>query len=257
MRKLFVLLSVVLVGGMGSPVYGQVDQALICSQTLQEALNWTPSSPVGGSLSSLFDGNDLSSWFTTGPIGVPGSDVTEVSFDRGQDVTLYKMKLIPEANGGQGFEELTVTVENVGGMIINQQVFNLLPTGDVDLNVYFPEGTLGSKINLSLVNHLDNAGGGFAEIEIYICQDGLRPCNTLCPGNGADSDLDGLDDDCENCLNTLPNDTDTDSDGLPDGYEYEQRFDPLSDADGLGFDGDNDGLSNVEECQLQIGRAHV
>lgn len=63
-----------------------------------------------------------------------------------------------------------------------------------------------------------------------------------------DSDGDGLSNSDEtNVYGTNPNDPDTDDDGMPDGWEVDNGFNPLvNDANG---DADGDGLTNVGEYQ--------
>jgi Zn-dependent metalloprotease/streptogramin lyase len=86
----------------------------------------------------------------------------------------------------------------------------------------------------------DTDGDGLSdgdEIEIY----GTDPLNT-------DSDSDGLDDGTEvDTHGTQPLNPDSDFDGAPDGWEVDWGLYPLMD-DGL-FDGDADGLTNLEEFQ--------
>ena len=72
-----------------------------------------------------------------------------------------------------------------------------------------------------------------------------------------DSDSDGLPDYYEDILGTDKNNPDTDGDGLTDGYEvFYLGTDPLkADSDDNGVndgdeDPDNDGLSNLKECEL-------
>jgi len=72
-----------------------------------------------------------------------------------------------------------------------------------------------------------------------------------------DSDSDGLPDYYEDILGTDKNNPDTDGDGLTDGYEvFYLGTDPLkADSDNNGVndgdeDPDNDGLSNLKECEL-------
>jgi hypothetical protein len=62
-----------------------------------------------------------------------------------------------------------------------------------------------------------------------------------------DSDNDGLTDDEElNTYNTDPLNADTDGDGLPDGWEVDNGFDPVA-TDNSADDPDNDGLDNLGE----------
>lgn len=74
----------------------------------------------------------------------------------------------------------------------------------------------------------------------------VLPCPEICPGNGIDFDGDGLSDNCEACLETSNTVTDTDRDGMPDGYEYENGLNPNDPADAK-LDKDDDGISNLLE----------
>jgi len=66
----------------------------------------------------------------------------------------------------------------------------------------------------------------------------------------ADTDDDGLGDGEEvDVHGTDPLVVDTDGDGLGDGFEVEYGFDPLSDSGEASEDGDEDGLTNLEEYQ--------
>ncbi len=61
-----------------------------------------------------------------------------------------------------------------------------------------------------------------------------------------DSDLDGLSDNEEKNIGTDPHNSDTDSDGMPDGWEYVNNLDPLDPTDAT-QDNDGDGLDNKME----------
>jgi RHS repeat-associated protein len=61
-----------------------------------------------------------------------------------------------------------------------------------------------------------------------------------------DYDNDGLSNYEEYIRNTAPNDSDSDNDGMPDGWEVSNGFDPLNAVDTSG-DTDNDGLSDMAE----------
>jgi len=63
-----------------------------------------------------------------------------------------------------------------------------------------------------------------------------------------DYDGDGLDNLGELQHLTDPTDPDTDSDGMPDGWEVQYGLDPLNDSDANG-DIDGDGFTNLEEYQ--------
>ena len=78
---------------------------------------------------------------------------------------------------------------------------------------------------------------------------GLLPLSAA-GNNGAagDPDHDGLSNADELANWTLANDSDTDNDGMPDGYEVVNGFDPL--VNDANIDADGDGLTNYEEYQL-------
>lgn len=67
-------------------------------------------------------------------------------------------------------------------------------------------------------------------------------------GQVVDSDNDGLSDAMEKQLGTSYDSSDTDKDGMPDGYEVKNNLDPL--VDDANLDNDKDGLSNKWEKHL-------
>jgi hypothetical protein len=71
------------------------------------------------------------------------------------------------------------------------------------------------------------------------------PCNTPCLLDRIDRDADNLSNHQESLIGTDPFDNDTDSDLMPDGWEYYCQLNPLVD-DSLG-DPDHDDLSNLGE----------
>jgi uncharacterized protein (DUF1800 family) len=70
----------------------------------------------------------------------------------------------------------------------------------------------------------------------------LDPLGAIDDG-GFDSDADGLDNLAEQAAGTLPNDVDSDDDGMSDGFEVGYGLDPLS-SDDAGEDEEPDGLVN-------------
>jgi hypothetical protein len=71
------------------------------------------------------------------------------------------------------------------------------------------------------------------------------------PEYDVDDDGDGLLSWEEVLLGTDPDSTDSDNDGMPDGWEFAHHLNPLSAADAAG-DPDNDGLSNLWEYRLDL-----
>lgn len=71
-------------------------------------------------------------------------------------------------------------------------------------------------------------------------------CATECGAATVDSDGDGLSDCIEECLNSDPEDPDTDLDGVPDGAEARSGMNPIDVNDGQ-LDLDLDGDSNLRE----------
>ena len=61
-----------------------------------------------------------------------------------------------------------------------------------------------------------------------------------------DKDLDLLNDIIETLIGTSPTSSDTDNDGLPDGWEFMNHLDPLNSTDST-LDDDGDSLTNIDE----------
>ncbi|MFA7256194.1 MAG: S8 family serine peptidase, partial [Kiritimatiellales bacterium] len=77
---------------------------------------------------------------------------------------------------------------------------------------------------------------------------GFDPRSSSSPGADGDADSDGLTNLEESINNTDPNNPDTDGDGMPDGWEVDNSFDPLVNDSAL--DADSDGLTNLQEYTL-------
>jgi hypothetical protein len=90
-----------------------------------------------------------------------------------------------------------------------------------------------SSSDFPTVNAYDDSYNGYSDCFVFILSD------------TSDSDVDGLSRYEESLLGTDPNDADTDDDGMPDGWEVSNSFDPL--ADDASGDADTDGLTNLEE----------
>jgi N-acetylneuraminic acid mutarotase len=70
-------------------------------------------------------------------------------------------------------------------------------------------------------------------------------CFAQCPADSPDVDRDGLTACREACIGTRDDKTDTDGDGMPDGWEASKRLNPVvADA---GADPDQDSMTNLEE----------
>jgi hypothetical protein len=75
----------------------------------------------------------------------------------------------------------------------------------------------------------------------------LNQCNTLKYGPGDDPDVDGLTMLEEYQKGTLACNSDSDGDGMPDGWEVDNNLDPL--VDDANQDPDGDALTNLQEYQ--------
>jgi Bacterial TSP3 repeat len=87
-----------------------------------------------------------------------------------------------------------------------------------------------------------------AELKRHIFQ---RVLNWEVTDGGSDRDEDGLSDQGEYSAGTDPNDSDTDGDFLPDGWEVTHNFIPIGVANNLG-DPDGDGILNQYEYLLGL-----
>jgi hypothetical protein len=81
-------------------------------------------------------------------------------------------------------------------------------------------------------------------------QNGFNPLSTIgADGATGNPDADGLTNIQEYAAHTNPNNADSDSDGLPDGWEVQYVLNPLSGVgdNGATGDPDHDGLTNIQE----------
>ena len=97
---------------------------------------------------------------------------------------------------------------------------------------------------------------GFERVAVFNDRTVMRVAGTGTDPAKDDSDGDGLTDGQERMLGTDPFQPDTDGDGMNDGWEHAHGFNPLVDnatdsdaTNDAGFDKDNDGLTNAEECE--------
>ena len=132
--------------------------------------------------------------------------------------------------------------------------------GTVDVSLSWPSGTLASEgldifscddlmvqqWQILLTTNVNNAAGSFA-FTAPAAGDGEK--RFLDAWTHYDGDGDELYDGREVRLyGTDRYNTDTDGDGMPDGWEIQHGLDPLNAADALG-DADSDGLTNLGEYQ--------
>ena len=248
-------LVLVAIMGLSLSAFGKdvgIEDAQVCDIRLQSAIIWNPTATstfATSDVNNINDGDIATNWYSAGVLGGPDITTFTLCNDDQADYVFTGVELIPETEGGFGFEQVRVYILNSSlGTTEYDETYSLLPTGAVDLEVFIPAGTIGDCVQLDFINHIDPTKGGVGEIRVYSCYDTVA-CEAQCPGSGTDSDGDGLSNSCEDCLGTEKDNADTDDDGMPDGYEFELRHEPLV------FDGrtdmDIDGLNNVEEFQVK------
>ena len=97
------------------------------------------------------------------------------------------------------------------------------------------------------INTGDNEAPGLPTTDIHGDDRTIGPAVDIGADEFLDQDLDGLPDDSEALwYHTDPLNCDSDSDGMPDGWEVSEGLDPLTN-DAV-QDPDTDGLSNLDEC---------
>ncbi|MFW9768468.1 MAG: SBBP repeat-containing protein [Candidatus Thorarchaeota archaeon] len=180
---------------------------------------------VGGSGDETVYGVDVDKWgntYLTGPTtssNLPVVNAFSNTSSGGEDGFLFKVN--STCNG------LKYSSYYGGSSNDGPRELRLDQTG----NVYITGWTASS--NFPLVNAYDASLSGAMDMYLMVFS------------TPSDADFDGLDDDLENALGTDPFSNDSDSDLMPDGWEYYNGLNPLlnDSADDLDFDT----LSNLDE----------
>ena len=118
--------------------------------------------PVGQAV----DGATNTDWYSNGSTG-GDSEIFDWTIANGSDTVLTGIETDPESMGGFGFKLAQVSVLNAAGDTVYTTDFIGLPANRVDLDVSFPEGTVGNQVRILLVDHEDTACGGFAELRVF------------------------------------------------------------------------------------------
>lgn len=176
-----------------------------------------------------------------------------------------------EFNTGQGVFRLTTGLEDVAGIALQQ--FNLSPQigavpGEEDANfieVSIPLAELGGlrpgeviKVGALVAGGTIDTNkqtrqldAGFLGAGFTVNSDGMAVLEGLevALAIDPDPDDDGLMSEEELLIGTHPDQSDSDGDGLPDGWEYKNQLNPLDPRgeEGASGDPDRDGLSNRDE----------
>lgn len=143
-------------------------------------------------------------------------------------------------------------VDVVGSANHGLRVQVILPGGVVHSTTNLPEFAEGLSFDLQLP-----AGKPIVRLRPHIKKKPRRVSSLVFTSVHLydDDDLDGLDGAHETAIGTDQTLTDTDGDGMADGYEARYGLNPL-DATDAHQDPDGDGLSNVEEYNLPGGPAN-
>jgi hypothetical protein len=121
------------------------------------------------------------------------------------------------------------------------QIDMVVESGMTSFQVGRTDGVLHSLY--SQIDRLSYSDGSFDERQEYSMHQ--TSCTNPCMLDRLDNDADDINNHQEALIGTDPNNNDTDSDFMPDGWEYHYQLDPLAD-DSLD-DPDQDGLSNLGE----------
>jgi len=171
---------------------GQVNEIIVqplpptqaASPTPFPRANYDPMSEGSVQASSTFsgfpaslavDGDDGTSWFSTGP--EPGGVPTTYLWTGAQDDFIAFIDIFsnafntePSFRTGFGFGTVTVQVLDAGGAVVFEATEDLSGTPDPD--AYFTPNVVGRSVQLLFLGHESAECGGFSELEIGVYREG-------------------------------------------------------------------------------------